>query len=127
LAPESYGDVMIRIATVAYSCSFAQAALSIVLVEAALKCRYLKARHDDKRVCRYRPAHTAEWAAMADYHLRALRLAYVIANSSASALAGGLQKQMANVATMLGQAAQFHRAFAELCETAERLLIDASL
>jgi hypothetical protein len=64
---------------------------------------------------------------MADYHLRALRLAYVIANSSASALAGGLQKQMANVATMLGQAAQFHRAFAELCETAERLLIDASL
>jgi hypothetical protein len=47
LAPESYGDVMIRIAIspVAYSCSFAQAALSIVLVEAALKCRYLKARH----------------------------------------------------------------------------------
>jgi hypothetical protein len=73
------------------------------------------------------PPTPAEWAAMADYHLRALRLAYVIANSSASALAGGPQKQMANVATMLGQAAEFHRAIAELCETAERLLIDASL
>jgi hypothetical protein len=73
------------------------------------------------------PPTPAEWAAMADNHLRALRLAYVIANGSASALAGGPAKQMANMATMLGQAAQFHRAFAELCETAEKRLIDASL
>jgi hypothetical protein len=53
------------------------------------------------------PPTPAEWAAMADNHPRALRLAYVIANGSASALAGGPAKQMANMATMLGQAAQF--------------------
>ena len=73
------------------------------------------------------PPTPAEWAAMADNHLRALRLAYVIANGSSSAFASGRAKQMANMATILGQAAQFHRAFAELCETAEKRLIDASL
>lgn len=73
------------------------------------------------------PPTPGEWAAMADNHLRALRLAYVITNGSTSALAGGPARQMANVATMLGQAAQFHRAFAELCEMAEKRLIDAIL
>ena len=73
------------------------------------------------------PPTPAEWAAMAGNHLRGLRLAYVIANGSPSALAGGPAKQMTNVPTMLGQAAQFHRAFAELCETAEKHVTDASL
>jgi hypothetical protein len=73
------------------------------------------------------PPTPAEWAAMADNHLRALRLAYVIANGFVSASACRSAKQTANVATMLGQAAQFHRAFAELCEAAEERLIEASL
>jgi hypothetical protein len=47
------------------------------------------------------PPTPAEWAAMADNHLRALHLAYVIANGSPSALAGRPAKQMANVAAML--------------------------
>ncbi|HLY00631.1 MAG TPA: hypothetical protein VKR62_18190 [Roseiarcus sp.] len=73
------------------------------------------------------PPTPAEWAAMADNHLRALRLAYVIANGSGFVSVGRPAKQMANVATMLGQAAQSRRAFAELCERAEKRLIDASL
>jgi hypothetical protein len=73
------------------------------------------------------PPTPAEWTAMADNHLRALRLAYVIANGTLLALAGRRAKQTAYMATMLGRAARFHRAFAELCETAEKRLIDASL
>ena len=73
------------------------------------------------------PPTPAEWAAIADDHLRSLRMAYVIANGSPSALPGGLGKHLANLATILGQAAHFHRTFAELCETAEKRLIDASL
>ena len=73
------------------------------------------------------PPTPAQWTAMADRHLRALRLAYVIANGYLSAFAFEPTTPMANVATALGQAAQFHRAFAELCEAAERLLIDANL
>ena len=42
------------------------------------------------------PPTPAEWAALADNHVRALRLAYVIANGSPSALVGGPAKQMAN-------------------------------
>jgi hypothetical protein len=68
----------------------------------------------------------AEWAAMADNYLRALRLAYVVANGSALAVAGRRAKQTADMAKKLGRAAPFHRAFAELCETAEKRLIDAS-
>jgi hypothetical protein len=64
---------------------------------------------------------------MADSHLRALRCAYVLANGSASAVARLPAKDMANVVTELGRAASFHRLFADLCETAERRLIDASL
>jgi hypothetical protein len=37
------------------------------------------------------PPTPAEWAKMADAHLRALRLAYVIANDSLFALASGRQ------------------------------------
>jgi hypothetical protein len=73
------------------------------------------------------PPTPGEWAAMADNHLRALRLAYVIANDSASALVGRRSKRTADMAIKLGQAARFHRAFAELCEIAEKRLIDASL
>jgi plasmid maintenance system antidote protein VapI len=73
------------------------------------------------------PPTPGEWAAMADNHLRALRLAYVIANDSASALVGRRSKRTADMAMKLGQAARFHRAFAELCEMAEKRLIDASL
>jgi hypothetical protein len=36
-------------------------------------------------------------------------------------------REMGNVVTELGRAAHFHRVFAELCETAERRLLDASL
>jgi hypothetical protein len=53
------------------------------------------------------PPSAAEWVEMADNHLRALRMAYVIANGAAPLLARGPAKQMANVATILGHAAQF--------------------
>ena len=93
----------------------------------ALKRNYLGLAMTTSEFLATVPPTPAEWAAMADNHLRALRLAYVIVNGSPSAFPRGPAKQMANVATALGQAAQFHRAFAELCETAEKRLIDASL
>jgi hypothetical protein len=36
-------------------------------------------------------------------------------------------KEMGNVVTELGRAANFHRSFAELCETAERRLLDVAM
>jgi hypothetical protein len=72
------------------------------------------------------PPTPAEWAAMAD---TSARTAFGLRHRERPllALARGPAKEMANVAAMLGQAAEFHRAFAELCETAEKRLIDASL
>jgi hypothetical protein len=72
------------------------------------------------------PPTPAEWAKMADAHLRALRLAYVIANDSLFALASGPAKPRAYVAVAPGHAAEFHRALAELCEKAEQRFLDAS-
>jgi hypothetical protein len=74
-----------------------------------------------------KPPTPDEWAAMADSHLRALRCAYVLANGSTWAMARLPAREMGNVVTELGRAAHFHRVFAELCETAERRLLDASL
>jgi hypothetical protein len=73
------------------------------------------------------PPTPDEWAAMADYHLRALLVAYVLANGSASSMTRLPAKEMGNVVTDLGRAANFHRVFAELCETAERRLLDAAI
>jgi len=72
------------------------------------------------------PPTADEWAAMSNYHLRALLAAYVIANGSPSSVARVPAKEMGDVVTDLGLAANFHRAFAELCETAERRLIDVA-
>jgi hypothetical protein len=73
------------------------------------------------------PPTTDEWIAMADFHLRALLAAYVLANGSASSMAGLPAKEMGSVVTELGSAANFHRVFAELCETAERRLLDVAI
>ena len=73
------------------------------------------------------PPTAAEWAAMADFHLQALLVAYVLVNGSASSMARLPAKEMGNVVTDLGRAANFHRVFAELCETAERRLLDAAI
>lgn len=73
------------------------------------------------------PPTADEWASMADYHLRALLVAYVVVNGSASSTARLPAKDMGKVVTELGRAADFHRSFAELCETAERRLIDAAI
>ena len=61
---------------------------------------------------------------MSGRHLVTLRVAFVFANAPASKLEGLRAGSMGNVATMLGEAANFHRAFGELCETAERRLFD---
>lgn len=74
-----------------------------------------------------KPPTSDEWIVMADAHLHALRCAFVLANGSASAMANLPASEMGNVVIALGQAAHFHRVYAELCETAERRLIDASL
>ena len=66
------------------------------------------------------PPTTQEWMWMANYHLRALLAAYVIANGSPSSVMRVPAKEMGDVVTELGRAADFHRSFAELCETAER-------
>ena len=71
------------------------------------------------------PTHD-EWAAMANSHLRALLAAYVIANGSPSSVTRVPAKEMGEVVTELGRAADFHRCFAELCETAERRLLDVA-
>jgi hypothetical protein len=73
------------------------------------------------------PPTADEWAAMADLHLRALLVAYVLANGSASSMARLPAKEMGNVVTERGRAANFHRSFAELCETAERRLLDVAM
>ena len=73
------------------------------------------------------PPTAEEWAAMSNFHLRALLAAYVIANGSPTSVARVPAKEMGDVVTDLGQAASFHRAFAELCETAERRLIDVAI
>ena len=73
------------------------------------------------------PPTADEWVAMAHSHLRALLAAYVIANGSASSTARLPAKDMGPVVTELGWAANFHRSFAELCETAERRLVDAAI
>jgi hypothetical protein len=70
------------------------------------------------------PPTADEWAGMADFHLRALLAAYVIANGSPSSVTRVPVKEMGDVVTELGRAADFHRSFAELCETAERRLLD---
>jgi hypothetical protein len=64
---------------------------------------------------------------MADSHLRALLAAYVLANGSALSMARLPAREMGSVVTELGRAANFHRVFAELCETAERRLLDAAI
>ena len=73
------------------------------------------------------PPTTDEWTAMAHSHLRALLMAYVLANGSASSMARLPAKDMGNLVTELGRAANFHRSFAELCETAERRLLDVAI
>jgi hypothetical protein len=73
------------------------------------------------------PPTTDEWMWMADSHLRTLLAAYVIANGSPSSVARVPAKEMGNVVMDLGRAADFHRGFAELCETAERRLLDVAM
>ena len=73
------------------------------------------------------PPTADEWAAMAGSHLRALLAAYVIANGSLSSVTRVPAKEMGDVVTELSRAANFHRSFAELCETAERRLIDVAI
>ena len=74
-----------------------------------------------------KPPTRAEWIAMANSHLHALRCAFVLVNGSASAMALLPTKDQADVVSRLGEAANFHRVFAELCDTAERRLLDDSL
>jgi hypothetical protein len=73
------------------------------------------------------PPTTDEWMWMADSHVRALLAAYVIANGSPSSVAHLPAREMGSVVTELGRAADFHRGFAELCETAERRLRDVAM
>ena len=73
------------------------------------------------------PPTADEWRWMADPHLRALLAAYVIADGSPSSVARVPAKEMGDVVTELGRAANFHRSFAELCETAERRLLDVAM
>ena len=73
------------------------------------------------------PPTTDEWMWMANFHLRTLLAAYVIANGSPSSVARVPAKEMGNVVMDLGRAADFHRGFAELCETAERRLLDVAM
>jgi hypothetical protein len=73
------------------------------------------------------PPTADEWTKMADTHLRALLAAYVLANGSASSVARLPAKDMGDVVSELGRAANFHRSFAELCERAERRLIDVAI
>jgi hypothetical protein len=73
------------------------------------------------------PPTTQEWMWMADSHLRALLAAYVIANGSPSSVTRVPAREMGDVVTELGRAANFHRSFAELCETAERRLLDVAM
>jgi hypothetical protein len=58
---------------------------------------------------------------------RALHAAYVIANGYRSSVTRVLAKEMGDVVTELGRAAESHRSFAELCETAERRLLDVAM
>jgi hypothetical protein len=74
-----------------------------------------------------KPPTRAEWIAMANSHLRALRCAFVLVNGSASAMSRLPSKGKADVVSRLGDAANFHRAYAELCEMAERRLLDECL
>ena len=53
------------------------------------------------------PPTADEWASMADYHLRALLVAYVVVNGSASSTARLPAKDMGKVVTELGRAADF--------------------
>ena len=73
------------------------------------------------------PPTTDEWTGMANSHLRALLVAYLLANGSASSMARLPAREMGSLATELGRAANFHRAFADLCDTAERRLIDVAI
>jgi hypothetical protein len=70
------------------------------------------------------PPTSDQWVEMANSHLRALLAAYVIANGSRSSVGRVPAKEMGDVMIDLGRAANFHRSFAELCETAERRLFD---
>jgi len=74
-----------------------------------------------------KPPARAEWIAMANSHLHALRCAFVLVNGSASAMSRLPSKDKADVVSRLGEAANFHRAYAELCEIAERRLLDECL
>jgi hypothetical protein len=73
------------------------------------------------------PPTPAEWVEMSDRHLLTLRVAFVFANAPASKFDGLPAGSMGNVVTMLVEAANFHRTFAELCEAAERRLLDAAI
>lgn len=74
-----------------------------------------------------KPPTSTEWIAMTHAHIRALRCAFVLAKGSDSAIADLAASEIGNIVIALGQAAHFHRVYAELCETAERRLIDASV
>ena len=74
-----------------------------------------------------KPPTRAEWTAMANPHLHALRCAFVVVNGSASAMARLPAKDKADLVSRLGEAANFHLAYAKLCETAERRLLDECL
>ena len=74
-----------------------------------------------------KPPTRAQWIAMANSHLHALRCAFVLVNGSASAMARLPMKDQADVVSRLEEAANFHHVFAELCDTAERQLLDESL
>jgi hypothetical protein len=73
------------------------------------------------------PPTVDEWVWMADSHLRVLLAAYVVANGSPSTVTRVPAREMGDVVTELGLAAEFHRSFAELCETAERRLINVAI
>jgi len=73
------------------------------------------------------PPTTDEWKWMAESHLRTLLAAYVIANGSPSSVARVPAREMGDVVTELERAANFHHSFAELCETAERRLLDVAM
>ena len=74
-----------------------------------------------------KPPSRAEWIAMANSHLHALRCAFVLVSGSASAVSRLPSKDKADVVSRLGEAGNFHRAYAELCEIAERRLLDECL
>jgi hypothetical protein len=87
-----------------------------------------RARYDDASVSgRDYPADHPRVDVDGRLHIRALLAAYVIANGSPSSVTRVPAKEMGDVVTELERAANFHRSFAELCETAERRLLDVAM